>query len=103
MTTLFVEPRDIEVPITDELFYWNAARELGYSPLVIKIGSTPHTSIKSSDEVPGGHIYVPERITESVSTQRFPDQRPILIAKESGANMIYDMVEQKMEEKHGKS
>lgn len=103
MTSLFVEPRNVDVPMTDELFYWNAATELGYSPLVARVGGSTHTQVKSSEKVPDGHIYIPEEMTEDMDSHRLPDQRPILVAKESGANVIYKMIEAKLEEENGNS
>lgn len=101
ITTLFVEPRDVDVPVTDEIFYYNAATELGYSPLLARVDGDTHIHMKSREDVPDGHMYVPEDLAEDMDNKRIPDQHPILIAKREGANMIYNIVQDKV--KHEQS
>lgn len=97
MTSLFAEPKDVDVPVTDEAFYYNASTELGYSPLLARMGNEDvHVHMKSSNSVPDGHIYIPKEMAEK-DFKRVPDQKTILIAKRGGANVIYNMVEKQLE------
>lgn len=88
LTTMFVEPRDVNEPKVDITFSRSASSELGYSPLLAKIsGSGSHITIKGDEKVQEGSIYLPRNVANQLDLDRMPDQMPVLISKNQGSTV----------------
>ena len=93
ITTMFIEPKNIDQPKVDMMFSRYASSELGYNPLLAKISCTGrHLTIKGSEDVQEGSIYLPQSMAEDMDLGRIPDQKPVLISKNKEGNKVYDMM-----------